>query len=562
MAARGGFQEAAAQQRPPSTASRMLRIEFSGQPYDWFNLDEMSDVVRSEDFANTLRENIVHYFSVPYDCQAIYDEDGPLNAPVDFARSLQRSAPYFKVYDVRDMAPEQRDQTLRKLQQVAESVARSQQMLTAHGERSPLLGAAAAPPPSALAEPIGAASSFGLNQSGGRHSLAPSQAPGAAVSSFGACGGGDLHSLSGSAAERAPMSARSGAGSGSGLQPAPAHDPASGVCSYSYGGPPSDRMTPHPMPNGLAGGAPPMFMMGQQQMQQQRHPSPVSRQPQQQQQPSMQGAFRPYTGGFAENGMVAPQAPRAHSVGPPGAAAPVVSLAGSYCSSGARTPPPPPSYGGQGGCGTFTPPMGGGCAGVAFGGCGACGAPGGGCSGFGLGSGLGGGRFAGGGMGSGGFGGNAGGGFGAAPGAHGLTPSSSSRPGAGAAACSGGSAGGHVGSAAMPAGSSQWSGRRVQDGFEVSLSKTGPGQRFGFANVPSADGRSLLVTWVDPNLLLGDWNRSHPERAVREGDVIVVVNGFSDDAEAMRAQLQLEAVNMRILSGGAGADGNSRLTRA
>jgi len=104
---------------------------------------------------------------------------------------------------------------------------------------------------------------------------------------------------------------------------------------------------------------------------------------------------------------------------------------------------------------------------------------------------------------------------------------------------------------------------RQQDTFEVLLSKDAvSGGRFGFANVPSSDGRSLLVTWVDDSGLLGAWNRSHPDRAVREGDIIVSVNNFVDESEAMRAQLQLDVVRMivRSLSGNAG--GASRLTRA
>lgn len=88
---------------------------------------------------------------------------------------------------------------------------------------------------------------------------------------------------------------------------------------------------------------------------------------------------------------------------------------------------------------------------------------------------------------------------------------------------------------------------------EVVLSKEpgggarGPGQqRFGFANVPTRDGRGLIVSWVDEVGLLYRWNRAHPDKAVHEGDRIVAVNSASDEVEAMRAQLQVDTVRMLV----------------
>lgn len=70
--------------------------------------------------------------------------------------------------------------------------------------------------------------------------------------------------------------------------------------------------------------------------------------------------------------------------------------------------------------------------------------------------------------------------------------------------------------------------------------------RFGFANVPGNDGRSLQVTWIDPAGLLARWNSMHPESQVKEGHLIVSVNGISEDVEAMRVQLQMQSIQMSI----------------
>eukprot|EP00405_Crypthecodinium_cohnii_P052493 CAMPEP_0206606740 /NCGR_PEP_ID=MMETSP0325_2-20121206/51595_1 /ASSEMBLY_ACC=CAM_ASM_000347 /TAXON_ID=2866 /ORGANISM="Crypthecodinium cohnii, Strain Seligo" /LENGTH=267 /DNA_ID=CAMNT_0054123341 /DNA_START=52 /DNA_END=853 /DNA_ORIENTATION=- len=141
---------------------RMLRVEFRGQPYDWFSLDEMGDVVRSEDFSNTLRENIAHYFSVPYDCQAIFDEDGLLTAPIDFVRSLQRPQPYLRVFDVRELPDDLREQGMKLLAVLGESVERAHKMLTIYpGDRMPAEPVAAPSPAPPQPPPQSAAAGSG-----------------------------------------------------------------------------------------------------------------------------------------------------------------------------------------------------------------------------------------------------------------------------------------------------------------------------------------------------------------------------------------------------------------
>jgi hypothetical protein len=111
----------------------MLRIEYKGQPYDWFNLDEMGDIVRTIDFSNTLRENITHYFGVPYEYQAIYDEEGLLTSMLDFARALRSVRPWLRIYDAREMMPELKERTARQLEEIQAEVTRSQRSLMSWG---------------------------------------------------------------------------------------------------------------------------------------------------------------------------------------------------------------------------------------------------------------------------------------------------------------------------------------------------------------------------------------------------------------------------------------------
>eukprot|EP00434_Breviolum_minutum_P003957 symbB.v1.2.003481.t1/scaffold178.1/size285009/8 len=125
--------------RPPSTdecesrsrdgRGRMLRVEYKGQPYDWFNLDDMGDLIHSEDFASTLKENINHYFEVGFDDQAVFDEDGLLVSPADYLRSLRHPRPYFRVFSLRQMPPDLKEQTVEKLTTLQLEVDKMQQVL-------------------------------------------------------------------------------------------------------------------------------------------------------------------------------------------------------------------------------------------------------------------------------------------------------------------------------------------------------------------------------------------------------------------------------------------------
>eukprot|EP00930_Biecheleria_cincta_P100217 TRINITY_DN91840_c0_g1_i1.p1 TRINITY_DN91840_c0_g1~~TRINITY_DN91840_c0_g1_i1.p1 ORF type:complete len:343 (+),score=51.29 TRINITY_DN91840_c0_g1_i1:66-1094(+) len=124
--------------------SRMLRVEYKNQPYDWFNLDDVGHMVRSEDFAHTLRENINHYFNVPFENQVIFDEDGILFSAVDFARALQQSRPYFRVYDSREMTQDLREQSMQKLRKMAEDL---RQVTQALGAAPPVTSMPASPWP-------------------------------------------------------------------------------------------------------------------------------------------------------------------------------------------------------------------------------------------------------------------------------------------------------------------------------------------------------------------------------------------------------------------------------
>lgn len=339
----------------------MLRVEFKGQPYDWFNLDEMGDVVKSEDFVNTLRENIVHYFGVPYDCQAICDEEGMLSSSADFARSLKALRPSIKVHDVREMPPEVKERTAHKLAVVLAEVARSQRIINAFQGVSAESGACGSSRP---------------------------------VSPW------PVRVMEPEAAMVCPRCRNSGA------------DIYGNPCACVVG----KRVA---AANQHKTGTPPRPLL-------------------------------PY-------GMLPP-------AGLPG-------VGGSWVPAPQPMPQPPILMGPH-------EPMG-----IALSGSG---------------------------------------------------PSLRQcdmglRPG--------------LQDMALVMG---------RECVEVRLTKDpadGLNSRFGFANVPSPDGRHLLITWVDVNGLLERWNRSYPDRAVHEGDMIFAVNGAKDDIEAMRVQLQHENVHMLVRRG-------------
>mmetsp|Transcript_103305 Transcript_103305/g.292680 ORF Transcript_103305/g.292680 Transcript_103305/m.292680 type:complete len:333 (+) Transcript_103305:299-1297(+) len=303
---------------PRGGSPRMLRIEHQGQPFDWFNLDEMGDVVRSADFVNTLRENIVHYFSIPYEWQVIYDDEGLLCTAVDFARAFQSVRPCLRVFDIREMPQGMREQATQKLATILVQVGQSHQTLKRFTD------------------------------------------PGAAID-VAACNGG--------------------------------------------GGPAPRPMSPWPLRE---------------------------------------------THGVLGNHVVVGEA------GPPFQHHALPALApGDMAAYAAGTKPTLPPYD----------------ANV---------------------------RFA-------------------------------------------------------------WQDQPVSSlgCIEVMLSKNfgGPvrADRFGFANVPTTDGRGLLVTWIDAQGLLGTWNRAYPAKAVYRGDIVISANGVSGESEAVRAQLQHDTVQMLVQRSGSGA---------
>ncbi|CAK8989225.1 unnamed protein product [Durusdinium trenchii] len=110
-------------------SGRMLRVEYKNQPYDWFNLDDMGPLVHTEEFAGTLKENINHYFDLGFDEQAIFDEDGILVSAADFLRSLRQPRPYIRLYSLRQLPQELKEQTAEKLASLAQEVTKMQQIL-------------------------------------------------------------------------------------------------------------------------------------------------------------------------------------------------------------------------------------------------------------------------------------------------------------------------------------------------------------------------------------------------------------------------------------------------
>lgn len=88
---------------------------------------------------------------------------------------------------------------------------------------------------------------------------------------------------------------------------------------------------------------------------------------------------------------------------------------------------------------------------------------------------------------------------------------------------------------------------------EVVLTKGGnPANRFGFANVLTEDRRSLQISWIDESGLLAQWNLQYPGAEIKEGAIIMSVNGIVEDQEAMRSQLQSDTIRMQVHRGHGG----------
>lgn len=107
---------------------RMLRIEVHGLLHDWFDLDDLGDMVKSSGFNITLRENIARYFGVPVEQQALYDEDGLLATTADLRRALQRYAPKLYVYNFSEIGRQLHEKTSAQLAIISQQVAEMQKI--------------------------------------------------------------------------------------------------------------------------------------------------------------------------------------------------------------------------------------------------------------------------------------------------------------------------------------------------------------------------------------------------------------------------------------------------
>jgi len=407
----------------PTRTGRMLRVEFKGQPYDWFSLDDMGSLIQSEEFASTLKENINHYFNVPFDDQAVFDEEGILVSPIDFKRALQHPRPYFRVYNLRELPNEMKEQAVEKLATISQEVAKMQQALgtpaslgqqgfgrLSYGQVPGTYPAPAEPVQTqSKFEPCAPLAAEGLSVSSwprGQETAQAAQFPAVVPGPSGCqkcgepyeegalfcrkCGQlrpttpSELRSLPALPAVTTSSLADRLAGAGAALvgQAVPCN---TGACQVATG------------------------------------PAPVPAQPL----ASLTGLPRP----TAPNGkVVAPPAP------------PLIEV---------------------------------------------------------------------------------------------VLNKDTHRP---AAACS------VCGNMFMP--DSEFC-RKCGAKRDMSVVL----DRFGFANVPGQDGRSLQVTWIDPEGLLARWNLQHADNQVHEGDYILSVNDFSEDVEAMRAQLQLKSIKMSLKAG-------------
>ncbi len=71
----------------------------------------------------------------------------------------------------------------------------------------------------------------------------------------------------------------------------------------------------------------------------------------------------------------------------------------------------------------------------------------------------------------------------------------------------------------------------------VTVRKRNHNDFFGFSNVPSRDGKSVIVTDIDPEGLI-----QRIKTNIQIGDTIVAVNGVINDAHAMRRELLVSTI--------------------
>jgi len=88
--------------------------------------------------------------------------------------------------------------------------------------------------------------------------------------------------------------------------------------------------------------------------------------------------------------------------------------------------------------------------------------------------------------------------------------------------------------------------RRDDTLTEVRLTKTAAGEMFGFQIDPAMDNRAAVIAYIDPAGLLAAWNWNNPGQAVREGDVIVCVNGLANDLAAMKTEMNTSGITMLV----------------
>lgn len=494
----------AVEKMPP----RMLRVEFNGRPYDWFDLNDMSDVVRSTDFAETLRENIAHYFNIPIDCQVAFDENGMVSTSVDLCRALQSVRPRLRIYDVREMQSDFREQIAGKLNAIDKELERSRKNLEQVDRLSNgrVMTAAEARTPS----PRGA-SSFQQPAAGPYGSYVAPGFPGVgtgprvqAVQDWHPGAPPPNGAVPGLPNGMPVVPGMPGLPPGAPRPPAmPAQPAIPGPPNGFPGAPgmPNGNM-PAPGPPGMPGMFAPMHLptIGQG-----LYGSPMPQRGGMQQgmpggpPPPMPGMF-----GGMEGRSVSPLAGRGPGNGPYFGGPPInATVEYNFGPGGTPQLQPrsdlvqgPPSY---------------------------------------------------------------------VPGPEMPPPNVVHQPvlpqpqqqqqqlnliGSGASAPSAPGVRFFESRAAleMPVAQPGPSASiEANSTIEVTLVKDGSRtDKFGFANVPALDSRGILISWIDGTGLLAHWNRSFPDRAVSEGDRIVFVNGVTDDVEMMREQLELEGVVMRV----------------
>mmetsp|Transcript_73438 Transcript_73438/g.175008 ORF Transcript_73438/g.175008 Transcript_73438/m.175008 type:complete len:484 (+) Transcript_73438:202-1653(+) len=459
----------------PPGGSRMLRIEHKGQAYDWFNLDELSDVVRMNDFANTLRENVAHYFGVPTEWQAIYDEEGLLITGVDFARALQSVRPWLRVYDIREMMPDFREQTALKLTTISNEVTRMQRNLRLQSSTAPASAGVGAAP--SVEYSTHAASA--LNGTTVTAVKPPPASPLLAGRPAWTPMGGPLPAQPNVVATTVmqPLSPRPGVPSL--LPPAPPGAALSPQPSLLQPGLPFSGRPISPARCGTpprCGSAPPP--MSEPQVLTMPQLTPPAAIP-----PPVLPTMRPPT---LRPPMPMPVAGAPKVLPPPCGGSTLLPPGGALQSpcAGPATPPPPMGPWSGMPCGPCACPVG---------------------------------------------------------------PSPSYAPQVVREPVVAGAQRPMNGYMRPPMGVPMQDRSGV---VEVLLTKDSGGrdggQRFGFANILTQDGKGLVISWIDENGLTARWNHQHPDKAVMEGDRILAVNSASDDIEAMRAQLQLDSIRMLV----------------